>query len=188
MITARWWVYLGDMLIWGIPSPSSCHTGQFLYLHRWRKARYRHVLLTQVFHITSFTLSAAADASGLYVPTPLQPYCTCTYSMHVLAQQYDRTAHCSSLQQLANPVNHNVICVNTVWHPGWCGPEFFKPACFSVSASECVGRFYNSFWWAAACIKRCLVRCSGSCLFFFLRHFQWVLFEFHESFLIFKQL
>lgn len=34
--------------------------------------------------------------------------------MHVHGQQYDRTAHHSSLQQLANPVNHTIICVNTV--------------------------------------------------------------------------
>lgn len=31
--------------------------------------------------------------------------------VHVQAQQYDRTAHRSSLQQLANPVNHNVMSI-----------------------------------------------------------------------------
>lgn len=45
----------------------------------------------------------------LYMP---KAHVTIVYAhMHVHARQYDRTAHRSSLQQLANPVNHNVTSI-----------------------------------------------------------------------------
>lgn len=56
--------------------------------------RYRHVLLNQTFHVC------------------LQCVSVVYAHMHVHAQQYDRTAaHRSSVQQLANPVNHNVMSI-----------------------------------------------------------------------------
>lgn len=55
------------IMTWGISSPSSCHRGHFLYLPSWQNGP-----LTQVFHITPLTLSAAVEASGLCGPAPLQ--------------------------------------------------------------------------------------------------------------------
>lgn len=67
--------------------------------------RYRHVLLNQTFHVSPVTCIISCSIC-------LQCVSIVYAHMHVHAQQYDRTAaHRSSVQQLANPVNHNVMSI-----------------------------------------------------------------------------